>query len=64
MTDDRELHALRREARALCAVATTGTVFVPAVGDRDLDGARRVASASLDVLEALVELDDADASRR
>ena len=44
---------------------TTGTVFVPAVGDRDLDElARRVASASLDVLEALVELDDADASRR
>jgi hypothetical protein len=36
----------------------TGTVFVPSVGGRDLDDlALRLARASLDVLEALVELD-------
>lgn len=37
----------------------TGAVFVPAVGACDLDDlARRLGSGSLDVLEALVELDD------
>lgn len=38
---------------------TTGAVFVPAAGGRDLDDlALRLARASLDVMEALVELDE------
>jgi hypothetical protein len=38
---------------------TTGAVFVPAAGARDLDDlVLRLARASLDVLEALLELDE------
>jgi hypothetical protein len=38
---------------------TTGAVFVPASGGRDLDDlALRLARSSLDVLEALVDLDE------
>ena len=43
----------------------TGAVFVPAVGRVDLDDlAHRLARSSLDVLEALVELEEPDGRRR
>ena len=43
---------------------STGVVFVPAVARRDLESlALRLARSSLDVLEALVELDDPERLR-
>jgi hypothetical protein len=48
--------AVRRSGMNVSRV--TGAVFVPAVGGRDLDDlAVRLARASLEVLEALVELE-------
>jgi hypothetical protein len=43
---------------------TTGTVFVPAVARRDLEALTlRLAQSSLDVLDALLELDEPERRR-
>ena len=55
--------AARREGMNVSGA--TGAVFVPAVGRVDLDDlAQRLARSSLDVLEALVDLEEPDGRHR